>query len=79
MEGQMILALKQDAYAKIELAKMNMQILMLNPVGVGDHPNVMETIQGQLDIIAANQDRLSILLQLQDQVHTKRIDEESDE
>ncbi len=79
MEGQMILALKQDAYAKIELAKMNMQILMFNPVGVGDHPNVMETIQGQLDIIAANQDRLSILLQLQDQVHTKRIDEESDE
>ena len=61
MEGQMILALKQDAYAKIELAKMNMQILMLNPVGVGDHPNVMETIQAQIDIISQNKDRLNVL------------------
>ena len=31
------------------------------PVGVGDHPDIMKTIQGQLDIISQNQDRLKVL------------------
>ena len=36
-------------------------ILLNNPVGVGDHPNVMETIQAQIDIISQNKDRLNVL------------------
>ena len=38
-------------------------ILLNNPVGVGDHPNVMETIQEQLDIISKHKDRLNTLLE----------------
>ena len=48
----MLDVLTQDAEAKINLAKMNVRILLDNPVGVGDHPNIMETIQDQLDIIS---------------------------
>ena len=40
---------------------MNVYILLNNPVGVGDHPNVMETIQAQIDIISQNKDRLNVL------------------
>jgi hypothetical protein len=42
---------------------MNAWILLNNPVGVGDHPNVIETIQGQLDIMSQNKDRLNILME----------------
>ena len=60
----MLDALMQDAESKINLAKMNVRILLNNPVGVGDHPNIAETIQGQLDIISQNKDRISVLMDI---------------
>ena len=67
MKEQMLDVLTQDAEAKINLAKMNVRILLDNPVGVGDHPNVIETIQGQLDIMSQNKDRLNILMEYFDE------------
>tara|TARA_Y100001963_G_scaffold140451_1_gene207475 strand:- start:193 stop:402 length:210 start_codon:yes stop_codon:yes gene_type:complete len=61
MKYEMITALTKDCHAKIAMAKMNVYILLNNPVGVGDHPNVMETIQAQIDIISQNKDRLKVL------------------
>tara|TARA_B100000700_G_scaffold275916_1_gene322061 strand:- start:428 stop:637 length:210 start_codon:yes stop_codon:yes gene_type:complete len=61
MKYDMITALVKDCHAKIAMAKMNVYILLNNPVGVGDHPNVMGTIQNELDIISQNQGRLSVL------------------
>ena len=61
MRTQIIDALVSDATAKINVAKMNIEVLLNNPVGVGDHPNIMETIQGQIDIISQNKDRLNVL------------------
>ena len=61
MKYEMITALVQDCHAKISLAKMNVYVLLNNPVGVGDHPNIMETIQLQIDIISQNKDRLKVL------------------
>ena len=60
----MLDVLTQDAEAKINLAKMNVRILLDNPVGVGDHPNIMETIQEQLDIISKHKDRISTLMDI---------------
>lgn len=60
----MLDVLTQDAEAKINLAKMNVRILLDNPVGVGDHPNIMETIQEQLDIISKHKDRVSTLMDI---------------
>ena len=61
MKYDIITALVKDCHAKIAMAKMNVYILLNNPVGVGDHPNVMETIQAQIDIISQNKDRLNVL------------------
>ena len=66
MQRQIVDALMRDAESKINLARMNAWILLNNPVGVGDHPNIMETIQGQLDIVSQNKDRLNVLLELLD-------------
>ena len=59
----MVDALMRDAESKINLARMDIFILLNNPVGVGDHPNITETIQGQLDIMSQNKDRLNILME----------------
>ena len=64
MQRQIVDALMRDAESKINLARMNAWILLNNPVGVGDHPNVMETIQEQLDIISKHKDRISTLMDI---------------
>ena len=61
MKRSIIAALVQDCHAKVQLAKMNVQVYINYPVGVGDHPNIMETIRGQLDVISQNKDRLRVL------------------
>ena len=61
LNHRMVLALMQDCHANIQKAECNDYAFLENPVGVGDNPNIMETIQGQIDIISQNKDRLTIL------------------
>ena len=67
MKQEMVDALMRDAESKINLARMDAWILLNNPVGVGDHPSVTETIQGQLDIISQNKGRLNVLMEYFDE------------
>jgi len=67
MRREIVDALMRDAESKINLARMDIFILLNNPVGVGDHPNITETIQGQLDIMSQNKDRLNILMEYFDE------------
>jgi len=61
LNQRMVIALMQDCHANIQMAECNVYAFLEHPVGVGDHPNIMETVQGQLDIISQNQDRLNVL------------------
>ena len=61
MRREIVSALIQDCHANIQKAECNVYAFLENPVGVGDHPNIMETIQEQLDIISKHKDRLNIL------------------
>ena len=54
-------ALEKKYEAQMSKAEANLKVLLENPVGVGDHPNIMETIQGELDTISQNKDRLNVL------------------
>jgi len=65
LKNKIVSSLRQDCHAKMQLAECNILTYLENPVGVGDHPNIVETIQGQLDIISQNQDRLNVLDKLQ--------------
>jgi hypothetical protein len=40
---------------------MNVEIYLANPVGVGDHSNIMETLGNELEMLAKYQDQLDIL------------------
>ena len=57
----MIMALMQECYGKISIAKMNIEIMLKNPTGVADHPNLIQSIGEQADVIAAAKDRLKVL------------------
>ena len=61
MKQEIIKVLIQDAQAKAALAIANVNILLNNPTGVADHPDVMKTIQEQIDEVSKQQGRLSIL------------------
>jgi len=56
-----ITALKNNAVGNISKAKMNIEIYLQNPVGIGEHPDVLGAIQEQLDIIAHEEERLEVL------------------
>ena len=61
LRQEMLDALKIHAEAHIEKHRMNVEIYLTNPVGVGEHSEVMEEIEKQLDEMARYQDHVDIL------------------
>lgn len=47
--------------AKIQSHIMNIEVLLGKPVGVAEHPDIMATIEGELDIISSYEDKRSCL------------------
>lgn len=54
-------ALKEHARGNIALHTANIQVYLDNPAGIGEHSDILEAIQGELDKIAVHRDRLEIL------------------
>lgn len=61
MRKEMIKATRQHAIAHIQKHKMNVEIYLTNPVGVGEHSDVMDAIEKELTVMAEYQDHLEIL------------------
>ena len=61
MRAQMIEALKQHAEANIKKHKMNVEIYLEKAVGVGEHSDIMETIEKEIGKIAEYHDQLEVL------------------
>ena len=54
-------ALRSDAEGNIAKAKANVEVYLHNPVGIGEHPDVLAAIQSQLDIIAHEEERIEVI------------------
>ena len=61
LRQQTLDALKADAEGKIQVARVNVEVYLHNPVGIGEHPDVLSAIQDQLDVIAEQEERLQVL------------------
>jgi len=61
LKEQMIKATKMHAEAEIELHKTNIEVYMQKVVGIGEHSDIIETIQKELDQMAAAHDRLEMI------------------
>ena len=58
---KMLDALIADAQGNIAKAKANVEVYLHNPVGIGEHPDVLGAIQEQLDIIAHEEERIEVI------------------
>jgi len=54
-------ALIKHAEGNIELHKANVEVYLDNPAGIGEHSDIMEAIQAELDKMAIHIDRLEAL------------------
>ncbi len=61
MRREMLEALKALAIGNIKKSKMNIEIYLKNPVGIGEHPDVLGAIQDQIDLIAKEEERLEVI------------------
>ena len=61
LRSEVLSALKADAQGKLQKARMNVEVYLHNPVGIGEHPDVLAAIQEQLDVIAHEEERLEVL------------------
>ena len=61
MREQLIKALLAHAQGDIAKHKANVEVYLSNPVGIGEHSNIVEAIEGELDMIAKYQDQIDII------------------
>ena len=61
MREQLITALLAHAQGDIAKHKANIEVYLANPVGIGEHSNIVEAIEGELDMIAKYQDQIDII------------------
>ena len=61
MRDQIIKALLAHAQGDIQKHKMNVEVYLTNPVGIGEHSNVMEAIEEELNMIAKYEDQISVI------------------
>jgi hypothetical protein len=57
----LISAARKHAEADIAVYKANIEVYMQQVVGIGEHSDIVETIQKELDKMAAATDRLEML------------------
>ena len=61
MRDQLIKALLAHAQGDIAKLKANIEVFLANPVGIGEHSNIVEAIEQELDMIAKYQDQIDII------------------
>ena len=54
-------AIKEHARGHIAKHAMNVEIYLKNAAGVGEHPDVLEAIEKELEVIAKYRDQLEVL------------------
>ena len=61
MREQLIKALLAHAQGDIAKHKANIEVYLATPVVIGEHSNIVEAIEGELDMIAKYQDQIDII------------------
>ena len=61
MRKQILKASRLHFQAHIEKHRVNVENLMNNTVGVAEHPDILDTIEKEIEIMAEYDDKLEIL------------------
>ena len=61
LSKELIEALSNQYRGNIQAARANVRVYLENPAGIGEHPDIIQSIDSQIQIIADNQEKLDIL------------------
>lgn len=61
MKERMLEAMRSHAKGHIDKHKMNVEVYLNNPAGIGEHPDVFEAMEQEIMEIAKYQDVLDVL------------------
>ena len=61
MREQIIKALIAHAQGDIEKHKANIEVYLTNPAGIGEHSDILESIEKELDMIAKYMDQIEVI------------------
>ena len=61
MKEQLVKAAMMHAEGELERAKTNIMVYMNHSVGIGEHSDIVEAIQEELDKMASAEDRIEML------------------
>ena len=61
MREQLIKALLAHAQGDIAKHKANVEVYLTSPVGIGEHSDIIEAIETELDMIAKYQDQIDVI------------------
>lgn len=54
-------ALIQKLLGDIAVAKANIEVYSDNPAGIGEHPDLVQAIDSQIEIIAEAEDKIQVI------------------
>ena len=58
---QIVIALRRKYEAEIDCARANVQVYLQHPAGVAEHPDIVSSVDTQIQIIAEARDKLQEL------------------
>ena len=61
MRDQLIKALLAHAQGDIQKHVANVEVYLTNPAGIGEHSDITEAIENELNIIAKYQDQVDVI------------------
>ena len=61
MRNQLVNALLAHANGDIQKHVANVEVYLTNPAGIGEHSNIVEAIEEELNMIAKYQDQIDVI------------------
>ena len=61
MKEQLIKALLAHAQGDIQKHLANVEVYLTNPAGIGEHSNIVEAIEEELNMIAKYEDQIEVI------------------
>jgi|TARA_Y100000389_G_C17305218_1_gene435027 hypothetical protein len=61
LRDDILAAFESHAKGHVDKHRMNVEVYLSHPVGVGEHPDIMEAIEKEMEEIARYDDMLSMI------------------
>ncbi len=79
MRDMIIGALKTKLLGQMNSHIANIEVMMTNPVGVGDHPTIIDTIEKELAALDSDNGKLNVLVKSLERNQNEAIEEQKKE